>query len=364
MAEIKKKDNELMSKMVSTVLRRFRKDRPFSLPDNLTGARRILIIDSGEAVDLLFVAPVINWFHKNHRDVRITLLVSQEHSELAKSLMRFNTIITYGRKQLKLLKTDYMALSRKLRKQEIETVILTSRQISLERHLLAFMTGAAARIGFAHPMAFPFINCEIKMSQDGYIGNGMIRILESLGLGVKGCRREISIPQTDLAHARQLIHFRKPEKEILTVAIDPGKGKSRHSVIPETIAYLANNLAGRMKIKFLILMDPVDQKLAERLRRELKGEMIDLVPSSQAETLALLANCGLFLSGNTGLFHFAAALGIPSIGLFTKHDGKQWVPDNAPNIRIFKGVKGEKLSLKTFFKNVEDVLSTRESVST
>ncbi|MBU8922506.1 MAG: hypothetical protein KOO63_11870 [Bacteroidales bacterium] len=363
MAETRKKDNEVMSKMVSAVLRRFRKDRTFSLPDNLTGAKRILIIDSGEAVDLLFVAPVINWFHENHRDVRISLLVIQEHSELAKSLMRFNTIITYNRKQLKLLKTDYMALSRKLRKQEIETVILTSRQMSLERHLLAFMTGAAARIGFAHPMAFPFINCEIKVSQNGYIGNGMIRILESLGLGVKGCRRNISIPQSDLAHARQLIHFRKPEKEILTVAIDPGKGKTRHSVIPETIAYLANNLAGRMKVKFLILMDPVDQKLSERLRRELKGEMIDLVPSSQAETLALLANCDLFLSGNTDLFHFASALGIPSIGLFTKHDGKQWMPDDVPNIRIFKGVKGEKLSLKTFFQNVDDVLSTRESVS-
>ena len=34
-----------------------------------------------------------------------------------------------------------------------------------------------------------------------------------------------------------------------------------------------------------------------------------------------------------------------------------------PNVRIFKGTKGEKLSLKDFFGKVEEVLSAEEQMS-
>lgn len=356
MAKENKMERELLSRMISSYLRRFRKDRPFTLPHHLTGSKRILVVDSGETVDLLFAAPVVNWFHENHPEVKITLLVLQKDAEVAKSIMKVSGIITCDPKQLRLFKADYMALSRKLKKLEIDTVILTSRQMSLERHLLAFMTGAAARIGFAFPIAFPFVNCEVKISEEAYIGSGMPRILQSLGLGAGGFQGRTAIAQQDVQHARQLIHFRKPEKGVLTVGIDPGNGKTSHTVIPEIIAYLANNLAGRLRVKFLLLMNPWDQRLIERLKGELKGETIDLEPSNQAETLALLSNCDLFLSGNTDLFHFAAEFDVPVIGLFTKYDGRHWIPENRPNVRIFKGVKGEQLSLKTFFTDVEELL--------
>jgi ADP-heptose:LPS heptosyltransferase len=191
----------------------------------------------------------------------------------------------------------------------------------------------------------------------------MIRLIESLGLRTGGFSRGISLPSSDINHAKQLIHFRKPEKDVLTVGVDPGKSKSRHSVIPEIIAYLANNLAGRRRVKFLALTDPWDVKLVEKLTKELKSEVIDLVPSSSRETLALLSQCDLFLSGNTNLFHFAAAMNVPSIGLFTRYDGKEWVPTSTSNVRIFKGTRGEKLSLKGFFTKVEEVLASRNSVT-
>ncbi len=159
-----------------------------------------------------------------------------------------------------------------------------------------------------------------------------------------------------------MIHFRKPEKDYLTVGIDPGRGKTRHHVIPDIIAYLANNLAGRRKVKFLVLTHPWDERMIGSLVGSLKSEVIDLKPSKPSETISLLSQCDLFLSGNTNLFHFAAALDVPTIGLFTKYDDKKWIPDRAPRVRIFKGMLGEKLSLKSFFSNVEEVLGTAVKV--
>jgi ADP-heptose:LPS heptosyltransferase len=203
----------------------------------------------------------------------------------------------------------------------------------------------------------------VRISSRGYEGERMIRLVESLGLPTGGVRREIELPQADLKHASQLIHFRKPEKGVIMVGIDPGRSKSRHRVIPEIIAYLANNLAGRRRVKFLVLTDPWDEKLVEKISGELKGEVIDLIPTNPSETLALLSQCDIFLSGNTNLFHFASALKIPTIGLFTKYDGKSWIPEKMPNVRIFKGTKGEKLSLKSFFAKVDEVLATAERIT-
>lgn len=356
-------EKQMVPKMVSYFLKHTGKEEPFALPAGITESSRLLFIDSGDTTDLLFAAPVANWFHERFPGIRTTLLVNSVDADIARSIFRVHSILTYNKKQLRFFTADYYALVRKLRQQHLDTVILLSKGISMERHTLAFASGAPMRIGFHHQLAHPFINLEVRLSSRGYEGERMIRLVESLGLPTGGVQRDVVLPQADLNHARQLIHFRKPEKGVITVGIDPGRSKSRHRVIPEIIAYLANNLAGRRRVKFLVLTDPWDEKLVNKISGELKGEVIDLVPTNAGEALALLSQCDIFLAGNTNLFHFASALKVPTIGLFTKYDGKTWIPGKMPNVRIFKGTKGEKLSLKSFFSKVEEVLATGEELT-
>ena len=356
-------EKQLMPKVVSYFLKRTGKEDPFALPAGITQSSKLLFIDSGDSTDILFGAPIARWFHDRFPGIRTTLLVNSDDADIARSIFKVNSILTYSRKQLRFITADYYALIRKLRQQKIDTVVLLSRSLSMERHALAFATGAPMRIGFHHQRAFPFINLEVRVSSRGYEGERMIRLVESLGLPTGGIQRELILPQADVSHAKQLIHFRKPEKGVITVGVDPGRSKSRHRVIPEIIAYLANSLAARKRVKFLVLTDPWDEKLTQKISGELKGEVMDMIPESPAETLALLSQCDLFLSGNTNLFHFASALKVPTIGLFTKYDGKSWVPGQMPNVKIFKGTKGEKLSLKNFFGKVEEVLSAEEQMT-
>lgn len=352
-----------LTRIVSFILKRRGKGRSFVLPRDIMESKRLLLIDSGDVTDLLFAAPVINYFRSNHPNIKTTFIVENRNTEIVKGMIKVHRIITYERNQLRLFRTDYLSLIRKLKRRGIETAILLSRRFTLERYLLAFACGAKIRIGFAHPLAFPFINCEIRVSEDGYEGSKMPQLLRYIGLGVDGKLETVSLSQKQTKHARQLIHFRKPEKEYLMVGIDPSRGKTRHHVIPEIIAYLANNLASRRKVKFLILADPWEEKVVRTLTGGLKGEVVDLAPTNVSEAVALMSQCDLFLSGNTNLFHFAAALRVPTIGLFTKFDDSRWIPTQTENVRIFKGMRGEKLSLKDFFSKVEEVLSTRDTVS-
>jgi ADP-heptose:LPS heptosyltransferase len=353
----------ILPRVFSFLCKSFGRMRPFQLPSGIANASSLLFIDSGDVVDLLFAAPVINYFASRLPQLRTTILVRSADSELVKGLMRVNGIISYEPRQLKIFTADYLALARKLRKRKIDVVILLDRRFSLERHLLAFAIGAPVRIGFSNPLAFPFINCEIRSSGGGYEGRRLPALLQAIGLRLENGWDSVSLVPRDVKHARQLKHFWKPEKDLLMVGLDPSSGKAKHHVIPEIIAYLANNLASRRRVKFIIFANPWDEKLVKALAREIKGEVIDLVPANISETVALLSQCDLFIGGNTNLFHFAAALDVPTIGLFTKFDRAGWVPEGAPNVRIFHGMRGEKLSLKEFFSDVEEVLATRERVA-
>jgi lipopolysaccharide heptosyltransferase II len=352
-----------MPRLFSYFLRSRRKMLPFMLPRDVANASTLLFIDSGDPVDLLFAAPVVNYFSRNFPHMKIVVLVKDTDADIVKGLMRANALISYDGTQLKLYSADYVALVRKLKKSAIDAVILLERHFSLERHFLAFAVGAPIRIGFAHPLSFPFINCEMRLLEAGYEGKKISRILPAIGLRPEDGWNSVTLSPRDVQRARQLIHFWKPEKDLLMVGLDPSKGKTRHHVIPEIIAYLANNLASRRKVKFLVFANPPDAKLVHAFSRNLKGEVLDLVPGNLSEAIALLSQCDLFLCGNTTFFHFAASLNVPTIGLFTKYDREGWMPDPTPNVRIFQGTRGEKLSLKDFFMNVEEVLSSRDRVS-
>jgi ADP-heptose:LPS heptosyltransferase len=354
----------IIQRMFSYVAKSVGKAHPFQLPAGIANASSLIFIDSGDLVDLLFAAPVINFFATHFPQIKTTILVRGADAELVKGLMRVNVIISYDLRQLKLYSADYLALARKLRKKKLDIVILLDRRFSFERHLLAFVTGAPIRIGFAHPLAYPYINCEVRLSEGGYEGKKMPRILSGIGVKLEKGWDSVTIVPSEVQHARQLKHFWKPEKDLLMVGLDPSSSKTKHHVIPEIVAYLANNLASRRRAKFLIFASPWDDKLVKNLAGELKGEVIDLKPGNPKEAVALLSQCDLFLSGNTNLFHFAAALNVPTIGLFTKFDRLSWIPEGAPNVRIFQGTRGEKLSLKDFFSIVEEVLATRGVVST
>lgn len=349
---------EIVPRLVTKFLRAVGKPRSFELPRDIAKADTALFIDSGDTVDLLFAAPVVNRFSDRFPKMRITVLVSAENSALVKMIMRVNGIIAYEPRQMKLYSADYISLARKLRSKKFDTVVLVSRRFSLERHLLAFSTGAPVRVGLAHSLAFPFLNCEIRVGNGGYEGGKFLRILAALGLGMDAGCGELTLLPADVQHARQLKHFWKPERELLMVGLDASMGKTRHRVIPEIIAYLANSLAGRRRAKFVLFSDPPNEKLLQILARDLRGEVLDLKPGNLAETVALLSQCDLFISGNTNLFHFAAALKVPTIGLFTRYDKQGWVPEKVQSLRIMTGVRGEKLSLKEFFSKVEEILET------
>lgn len=103
------------------------------------------------------------------------------------------------------------------------------------------------------------------------------------------------------------------------VALIPATGGSGKAWPVERFAALARRLAAE-RYPSLILWGPDEQRLAHRLARDAGPASTVAPPTTLPELAALLATCEAAVGGDTGPLHLAAALGVPTVGIFRRTD--------------------------------------------
>ncbi|NIM19435.1 MAG: hypothetical protein GTO51_03535 [Candidatus Latescibacteria bacterium] len=346
--------NEMMVKLIAPALDRVARSDWISLPGDIGNHSRILVIDSGSLTELLFFSPVIKQLKSKFPEMRVSFLVREGNSELIRMIQQINEMISYEPSHLTLTSTTYFSLLKRLRQRDFNVVFLLGREFNFARSLLALITKAKIRVGFSQEFTYPFINCELRCSDDtSYEATRALSFLNAIGFGRDTQLPRWNLPEQDIRWARRMIHFRKPSKEIKLLAVDPGVGKGGHRLVDESFAYLVNDFCRRYPAKVLALSNNLESKGLERFKSLIVADLLGLQPANIKEGIALLSCADLMISGNTDYFHFAVNMNIPTIGLFTRHDDSKWLPRGTPWVQILQGVKGQQLSLEEFFSKID-----------
>jgi ADP-heptose:LPS heptosyltransferase len=345
---------EVLAGFLAPILSRMVRSKFFSIPGDIGNESRVLVIDSGCLTELLFFSPVIKRLKSAYPGMRITFLVREGNSELIRTLPQISEMISYEPSHLAFTSTTYFSLLKRVRSRDFNVVFLLGRDFNFPRSLLALFTRARIRIGFSQEITFPFINCELRHKNDSsYRAARSANYLSAIGLGQDELPARFDLPEADIRWAKQMIHFRKPNKAYKLLAVDPGIGKGRHRLVDESFAYLVNSFCARHPSKILVMSNSLDKKQEERFKSLLKGEVLDLEPKNIKEGLALLSRSDMLISGNTDYFHFAVNMQVPTVGLFTRHDEPNWLPKGTPWVQVIQGIKGQELSLDEFFSKID-----------
>jgi len=118
-------------------------------------------------------------------------------------------------------------------------------------------------------------------------------------------------------------------KDEIIIGVHPGAayGETKRW-FPERFAAVLERLHGSGR-RMLLLGGPGEEHLAEQICMKIERPPISLVGrTTVAEALALVGQCSLFLSNDSGLMHVAAALHIPQVALFGSSDPKKTAPLN------------------------------------
>jgi heptosyltransferase I len=176
---------------------------------------------------------------------------------------------------------------------------------------------AKARIGMAHPRETParlLYHRRVRTS-----GSHVIEQYHSLAEALAGKRLppgRAELPCDRSAEAQ--IGTKLKEWGENFVLINPGAGWATKQWPAERYGRVARVLA-QAGFTVLVNAGPGEQELAESVRQASSGAAI-AISGSLAELIALTRRAKLFIGGDTGPMHLAAALQVPVVGLFGPTD--------------------------------------------
>jgi len=274
--------------------------------------------------------PVIDYCSRLWSEQELTVLARAQVAELFESRKSEVRVLHYERGSGPQRLRNLMSLGRRIRKEKFELALLLPN--SLSTALIAWLAGVPNRYGYSTDGRGWLLTqkLEDRRKQQGlhqvdyYVG--LIRGLADVKLD--------RIPRLQLKpevkhRGQALLTALGVDDSELLIGIHPGAsyGETKRW-FPERYAAVMEGLQkpGR---KFILLGSTGEEFLAEGISRHLKHPPINLVgKTSLTEALAVVDRCAIFLSGDSGLMHVAAALDIPQVALFGSTDPHKTAPLN------------------------------------
>jgi lipopolysaccharide heptosyltransferase II len=295
---------------------------------------RILIRANNWIGDVVMISPAVRAIRGRFPDARIAILAKRWVLETLHGNPFFDDLIEHddgdGYRKL----TGSFRLAADLRRRRFDLAVLFQK--AFEAAALAFLGHVRIRVGYAtdyrsalltHPLPPPSASMH---HIDAFLG--LARAL--------GCRVDDPVPFFHLDGATRdqagglLPATWKDGAPI--VALHPGASKPGRAWHAQRFAGLAALLCRDGGARLLVLGGPGEQELVTTIASAVPADRV-LAPTPSPSirvTAALMERCRLFVGNDSGPMHLAAAVGVPTIGLFGPGDPRKTAPRGRAGVRI------------------------------
>lgn len=318
-------DHKLLSAMLRPFFRKGNSAR-FSLPDCLGEDSRVLCIDAGSLSDMLFHMPLLTAIRRRYPGTGMDFLMPEKHAPLVIPSGMARQCLIYKPGQLNPWRPSFASLLKQVGAGCYDVAFVMAHESHPALEMVALASGAALRYGPSHGDAWPSINFELRTAADGYLGDRLRHAAPFFGFAAGELKPKWPLPMDKVRQMAQQVHFHKPNSRQMLVGIDPGRTLTGDPASIESYQAVARTLGSRLECRLIPLSDPEEQERLARLEVLLSNVPSGLSRDTLLEVVLLLSHCDLFIGGNTDLFHFAVAMGVPAVGLFTEADAPHWRP--------------------------------------
>ena len=274
---------------------------------------RILIVKLGALGDVVHAIPVAAALRRAFPSARIDWLVGPKYREIL-------DLVPVIDRRLVLNDSRAPAAVRELRANRYDVAI--DLQGLLKSAVLARASGAARVVGFTSRYARePLASWFYREAHDPG-GGGMYHVDErhvvdtNLGiletLGVPPGTPEFPIDHVESAVASTVAAQTGGRYAIL----NPGAAWPNKRWPPARLGAIAVELRARHALQSVAVWGPGEELLAREVVDQSGGAALLSPPTTIADVVALARGASLYLSGDTGPAHIAAAVGTPIVGIY------------------------------------------------
>lgn len=285
---------------------------------------RILLIRPGGIGDAALLAPVVSCLRIKNIHINITILAEQRNAGAFTLIPGVNEVICYDRPN----ELFWSLLDR-------YDVVIDTEQWHRLSAVIARIIRAPIKIGFdTNERRRMFTDC-IQYERCAYEAENFLALLKPLGVDSQQHIDDVTLelPLQSISKANQLLHPLNTDSFIVIFSGASIKekrwGADRFRLVAEMLAAFG--------IRIVVVGGKEDRQQGEVIVAG--GIGLNLAGlTSLPETAAVIQKSALLLSGDSGVLHIAAGLGVPTVSLFGPGRVKKWAPRGDRHIVINKGL--------------------------
>ncbi len=298
-----------------------------SSPGRLIDATRVLVIRPDRIGDVVLSSAFLRELRRSlPPDASVTLLTRPEVYPLVQYCPYVDEVLTYAwqpgwnRSRRRRYRQAWSLARQRLWSQRFELAILPRWDVDQDNAtVIAYLSGACMRAGFVqdislakaggatferlltHPFLQPMIRHEVEHSLE------MVRFL---GGRVEDTGLELWLSEADHTFASRFLTGHHHDHARPLVALAAATGEAKRDWPLERYAALAVWLQQAWGARVLLIGGPKDRDRANVIQQALSGQgIIAAGEANLRQTAALLKLCTLYVGGDTGPMHMAAAAG-------------------------------------------------------
>ena len=285
--------------------------------------QKILIVRMTAIGDVAHVLPALNALRLAMPDARIDWLVDEIPAQILMGHPQINHLQVLRRRWRKEFRRHFFSeirpFFRRLRAERYDWAI--DFQGLTKSGLAAYFSGARRIIGFGdrdgRELNKLFTNVKVRPRPGLHIVEKNISLLAPLG--IENPPIQFVFPDFEA----DKVSF---DDSGFYAAVNPGAGWQTKRLPVSTLAALCARLNTQKGMRIVITWGPGEEELYKDLLQKIAkaGANAEMSPPTTLRQLArLISRAGLFIGGDTGPSHIAAALGIPTISFFGASDAKR-----------------------------------------
>ncbi len=280
--------------------------------------KKILIIKPRGIGDIVLSTIVLDNLMNHFRNAKIDYLVESFAKEVLENNPFVNKVLTFNKSDF-ILKTIWT-----IRKEKYDLIIdLWSNPKTAQ---MTFFSGAKYRIGYSYrgrKYAYNLFGPSERGNYHSAFHN--LELLKSLNVKLISNQIHFYLNDEEKQFASDYLNKNKLVNKVL-IGIIPAGGWNSKRCPTEKWIEISKSLLKRFDCSLLLLWGPDDKFEAEQIYSAI-GEKIFLAPETNLRKLSALINkCNLVIANDSGPMHIAAALNIPTLGLFGPTDPEKHGP--------------------------------------
>ena len=309
-------------------------------------SKKILIRATNWIGDAVMTVPAVQAIRKSYPEAHISLLAKPWVSEIFQENPDIDETILYEESHDSII--GKFRLASKLRKEKFDKAILL--QNAFDAALIARLAGIPERIaykrdgrGFLLTDAIP-VNEEVQAQHQVYY---YLDLLKSIGLQAGDPQPYIFLSDDERQWARDFLRPHFAEENSPLIGINPGATYGSAKRWPaERFAAVISSIIKELKGRVVVFGSEKETDIAEEILNnlgtpdpKLLSQILNMSgKTSLRELAAMIAECDVFVTNDSGPMHMAAALHVPVAAIFGSTDWKATGPFGEGHKIITKNV--------------------------